>query len=88
MTLRDVTTGAGPAKFELSLVAGGVLLDTARFRPDHAYRVELRKGEAVLASVLIYLRPARGNGRVVFDTREASAPEADGELTTLDKGAL
>jgi hypothetical protein len=88
VTIRDVTAGVAPAKFELSLVAGGALLDKERFRPDHAYRVELHKGESVVGSALIYLRPARQEGRVSFDAREASAPDADGDLSTFDKGAL
>ena len=88
VTVRDVTAGVAPAKFELSLVAGGVLLDNARFRPDHAYRVEVRKGESVVGSALIYLRPAHRNGRVDFSAREASPTEADGDLPTVDKGAL
>jgi hypothetical protein len=86
--IRDVTAGAAPAKFEVSLVAGGALLDSARFRPDHAYRVELRKGESVLSSALIYLRPARQNGRVDFDARDTTATDGDGDLPTSDKGAL
>jgi hypothetical protein len=34
------------------------------------------------------LRPARQQGRVDFDAGEASATEADGDLTASDKGAL
>jgi hypothetical protein len=88
VTVRDVTSGVPSGKYELSLVGGGILLDTVRFRADHAYRIELRKGESVVGSALIYLRPPRQNGRVVFDTREAAKTDADGELGTFDKGSL
>jgi hypothetical protein len=88
LALRDVTGGMTAApRFELGFVAGGVVLDTARFRADHAYRLELRRGPVVLGSALIYLQPPRhGNGRVVFDDRDAAT--SDDELSTLDKGAL
>jgi hypothetical protein len=90
LVLRDVTLGsAGPRTFELALAAGGVTLDDARFRPDHAYRVELRRGTAVVGSALIYLQPSKRRGPVVFDDRETAAPSSSGdELPTTDKGAL
>jgi hypothetical protein len=89
VSLRDVTaTGASASRYELSVAAGGLTLDTARFRADHAYRLEVRRGTVVVGSALIYLSPPpRGNGRVVFDDRDTSAA-ADDELATSDKGAL
>ncbi len=89
LVLRDVTLGAtGPRTFELPLAPDGVLLDEARFRADHAYRVELRRGTAVVGSALIYLTPQKRRGPVVFDDREAGAPPTDDELGPSDKGAL
>jgi hypothetical protein len=89
VVLRDVTVGAtGPRLFELPLTAD-MLLDNERFRPDHAYRVELRRGTVVVGSTLIYLSPNRQRGPVTFDDREAGAPApADDELRTSDKGSL
>ena len=89
LVVRDVTLNAtGPRTFELPLAAD-ILLDNARFRPDHAYRVELRRGTTVVGSALIYLTPLKQRGPVTFDDREtgAAAP-ADDELRTSDKGSL
>src|SRR5690349_18203784 len=49
VVLHDVTLGAsGPRTFELAVATGGsVMLDDGRFRADHAYRVELRRGLTV-----------------------------------------
>src|SRR5437870_1298460 len=49
VSLRDVTAGA-PAvtRYDLSVVAGGMVLDSARFRADHAYRLEVRRGTVVV----------------------------------------
>ncbi len=91
LVVHDVTLGAtGPRSFELALTPTGVLLDVARFRPDHAYRVELRRGTTIVGSVLVYLTPAgRQRGPVVFDDREANGNAADdGELVTSDTGTL
>lgn len=89
LVLRDVTLGAtGPRVFELPLAADGVLLDESRFRADHAYRLELRRGATVVGSALIYLTPQKRRGPVVFDDRDAAAPSADDELGTTDKGSL
>ena len=91
LVLRDVTLGAsGPRTFELPLGAGAIVLDDARFRADHAYRVEVRRGTATVGSALIYLQPNKQRGPVVFDDRDtaAPAPAADGELQTSDKGSL
>lgn len=89
LVLRDVTLGAsGPRTFELPLAAD-MLLDDARFRPDHAYRVELRRGTVVVGSALIYLSPNRQRGPVIFDDHDASGPApADDELRASDKGTL
>jgi len=89
LVLRDVTLGAsGPRMFELPLAAD-MLLDDARFRPDHAYRVELRRGTVVVGSALIYLSPNRQRGPVIFDDHDASGPApADDELRASDKGTL
>ena len=89
LVLRDVTLGAGgPRTFEMPLAAD-MLLDDGRFRPDHAYRVELRRGTVVVGSALIYLSPSKQRGPVIFDDREAGAPApADDELRTSDKGTL
>ena len=89
LVLRDVTLGAtGPRMFELPLAADGVLLDEARFRADHAYRIELRRGTTIVGSALIYLTPQKRRGPVVFDDRDAAAPSSDDELGTTDKGSL
>jgi hypothetical protein len=90
LVLRDVTLGAsGPRTFELPLAAD-ILLDDTRFHPDHAYRVELRRGTVVVGGALIYLQPLKQRGPVVFDDREAGAPAAppSDELQTTDKGSL
>lgn len=89
LVLRDITLGAtGPRMFELPLAADGVLLDESRFRADHAYRLELRRGATVVGSALIYLTPQKRRGPVVFDDRDTAAPSADDELGTTDKGSL
>jgi hypothetical protein len=90
LSFRDVTGGMTAApRFELPVVAGGVVLDSTRFRADHAYRVELRQGQAVVGTVLIYLQPPRGGrGSVVFDDRDALGSTRDDELAPSDKGAL
>ena len=79
VSVRDVTTvGASPTRYELNVVPG-LLLDLARFRADHAYRVYVRRGTEVLGSALIYLQPPpRGNGRVVFDDRDTAKSAARG----------
>jgi hypothetical protein len=91
LVVRDVTLGAtGPRTFELPLAPGAIVLDDGRFRADHAYRVELRRGTVVIGGTLIYLQPVKQHGPVVFDDREAVAPAAasSDELQTSDKGAL
>lgn len=89
LVVRDVTLGAtGPRTFELALTPDGVLLDEARFRADHAYRVELRRGTTVVGGALLYLTPQKRRGPVVFDDKEATAPSGDDELGTSDKGSL
>jgi hypothetical protein len=90
LVFRDVTLGAtGPRTFELPL-APAIVLDDGRFRADHAYRVELRRGTVVLGGALIYLQPLKRRGPVVFDDREAVAPTAppSDELQASDKGSL
>ena len=91
LVVRDVTVGAtGPRTFELPLAPGAIVLDDGRFRADHAYRVELRRGTVIVGGALIYLQPLKQRGPVVFDNREAAAPGAppSDELQTSDKGAL
>lgn len=89
LTVRDVTAGMSAApRFELALVGGAVTLDETRFRADHAYRVELRRGTVVVGGALIYLSPPRRRGPVVFDDGEAAAPTSDDELAPSDKGEL
>jgi len=90
LALRDVTDGfAGAQRFELPLAGASVVLDPMRFRADHAYRVELRRGTTVVGSGLIYLQPPRrARGPLRFDDSEAAAPVSDDELTPSDKGAL
>lgn len=89
LVVRDVTLGAtGPRMFQLALTPDGVLLDEARFRADHAYRVELRRGTTLVGSALIYLTPPKRRGPVTFDDGEAAAPATDDELGTTDKGSL
>ena len=90
LVLRDVTLGAtGPRLFQLPLAAGAIVLDDARFRADHAYRVELRRGTSIVGSALIYLQPVKHRGPVVFDDGETAAPATSGdELQTSDKGSL
>ena len=89
LVLRDVTAGASPMRFDLPVVDGAVTLDDTRFRADHAYRVELRRGTAVIGGALIYLSPPRRNhGPVKFDDAEATRPDDHGELSPSDKGAL
>lgn len=89
LVVRDVTLGAtGPRTFELAMTPTGVLLDEARFRADHAYRVELRRGATVVGSALIYLTPQKHRGPVTFDDGETAAPAGDDELGTSDKGSL
>jgi hypothetical protein len=89
LSFRDVTGGMTAApRFELPVVAGGVVLDSTRFRADHAYRVELRQGETIVGTVLIYLQPPRGRSSVKFNDGEALGSTRDDELAPSDKGAL
>jgi hypothetical protein len=92
VSLRDVTAGSLAAtRYDLSFVAAGMVLDNGRFRADHAYRLEVRRGTVVVGNALIYLSPPpRGKGRVVFDDRDAtnSAAVSDDGLAPSDKGSL
>ena len=84
-SLKRLTT----QRFDLLVVDGAVTLDDTRFRADHAYRVELRRGTAVIGGALIYLSPPRrGRGHVSFDDADATRDDDRGELRPSDKGAL
>src|SRR5262245_37719617 len=41
----DVTAGAPPTKWTVFVTAGSLVFDEPRFIADHAYRVQLRRGE-------------------------------------------
>ena len=89
LVFRDVTAKVVGPRFELPLAGGSALLDDGRFRADHAYRVELRRGTVVVGGALVYLSPPRkSRGPVVFDDGDAARPDGDDELRPSDKGAL
>jgi hypothetical protein len=86
LRLQDVTAGATPATMEISLAGAAVVLDRDRFRPDHAYRIELRQGLRIVGAALIYLKPQPRNRSIRFDEREAAS--GDGDMAPLAKGTL
>jgi hypothetical protein len=86
LALKDVTQGAGSSSIQLTLGPAGILLDNFRFRADHAYQIEIRHGEQVVGSGVIYLRPPTRSSRVNFsdDDRLSEGPE----VAIYDKGRL
>jgi hypothetical protein len=86
--LLDVTAHAAPDKWLMPITHGGVVLDLARFRPGHAYRVEIRRGATTLETAYVYLSPPihRGPGRVTF-TADAD-PAGTDEIAIIPKSAL
>jgi hypothetical protein len=87
LRLSDVTVGAAPSTMELQVSGAAVLLENGRFRPDHAYRIELRKGMTVVGTAFIYLKPPPRQRAIRFNDKDTSA-SADGELVTIAKGTL
>jgi hypothetical protein len=88
LRLSDVTVGAAPSTMELNVAGKGVVLDPSRFRPDHAYRIELRQGLTVVGAAFIYLKPPpRQRGPIRFSDGETSAV-ADSEMAVVAKGTL
>jgi hypothetical protein len=55
--LDDVTPGATASKWTLPVSGDRIVLDAARFRPSHVYRLEARRDRVVLGSVFVYLYP-------------------------------
>lgn len=88
LRLVDVTAGAAPTTMELPVEGAAVVLDVDCFRPDHAYRIELRQGMKLVGTAFIYLKPLpRTRGPIRFDDHETGA-SADVEIATLAKGSL
>ncbi len=87
LRLHDVTSGAAPTIMEVLVEGKTVVLDRERFRPDHAYLIELHQGSKVVGAAFIYLKPPpRVRGPIRFESPEASA--ADTEMAPLAKGTL
>jgi hypothetical protein len=85
----DVTVGAPANKWTVAVVGDALMFDASRFVPDHAYRVELRRGARALGSALVYLYPPpekRGKQQLVFDSDEA--PADDDGIAVMPKSAL
>jgi hypothetical protein len=82
----DVTNGVSGMKWEVTLEDGAVRFD-ARFRGDHAYRVELRHGQKSLGAAFVYLYPPKmaRQQKVQFDDGDSAG---DGEMATLPKPTL
>jgi hypothetical protein len=90
--LADVTDHTTHDKWQVSLSDGTALLDAARFRAGHAYRVTVRRGAQIEVAGFVYLAPARGRGasRVEFEAREPETPEINNEdgIAIAPKSAL
>jgi hypothetical protein len=85
----DVTVGALANKWTVAVVGDALVFDAGRFVPNHAYRVELRRGARALGSALVYLYPPLDKGgkqRLVFDGDEE--PADDDGIAIMPKSAL
>jgi len=93
VVLVDVTA-PNHEKWVLAVQAedGPLTLDGARFVGGHAYRVEIRRGAAIVDRALVYLYPARGgkNTRVEFDVDGADsiASNSEDDIRLTPKSAL
>jgi hypothetical protein len=67
-----------------------LLLDSARFRGGHAYRVEVRRGTTLLVEGLVYLYPGRVGhpGRVELELDEDDAQASEEGIAIAPKSAL
>jgi hypothetical protein len=74
---RDVTPNVAGARWTLPVTGARLVLDGARFLPDHVYRLELRRDRRALGTALVYLYPppAERVTRVNLD----DAPGSDGD---------
>ena len=82
----DVTTGVTGMKWEVALADGAIRFDE-RFRADHAYRVEILKGQKSLGAAFVYLYPPKvaQKQRVKFEETDLLG---DGEMATLPTPTL
>ena len=87
--LSDVTANATPDKWVIAVAAGQVMLDAARFRAGHAYRVEVRRGATTLKTSFVYLYPPRGraSSRMIIDA-SGDTESASDEIAIAPKSAL
>jgi hypothetical protein len=85
----DVTAGAPASKWMMAVEAGALVFDGRRFMADHAYRVQLRRGNLPLGSALVYLYPAKmgAKSRVSFGDDETHPDDDDG-IAVTPKSAL
>ena len=83
----DVTGGTSGAHWQVTVADNALRFDAARFAPDHAYRVELRRGLRTLGVAVVYLYPpkAEKQRRVEF-ADDARGP--DEEMATIPKPTL
>jgi hypothetical protein len=91
----DVTPGTQARTYNLSISAGEVLFDRARFVGGHAYRVQLFVDGRAGASGFVYLvaeGPAkvapRTTQRVRFDAEEPAPAKSADEIQPIKKSPL
>jgi hypothetical protein len=87
--LRDVTPDVAGARWSVPVTTARLVLDGARFLPDHVYRIELRRDRQALGAALVYLYPppAERVTRVNLDDKPAAGTDDIG-FAPLPKGRL
>jgi len=83
-SLFDVTDGVSPTKWVVPVVDGALALDAERFVAGHAYRVELRGGDATI----IYLYPPKQSRASHVDLSDDESPASDDGIAITPKSAL
>jgi hypothetical protein len=83
----DVTGGTAGAHWQVSVDGNALKFDAARFAPDHAYRVELRRGLRTVGVALIYLYPPKAEKQKRVEFAD-DARGSDDEMATIPKPTL
>ena len=92
VNLIDVTAGAAPVKYVISLdsaeAPGVVVLDNDRFVAGHAYRVELRDHEGGVQQGHVYLVPPKQVSTAKVSFSDSDEGSSDDGIRVRDKGSL
>lgn len=77
-------------KWIVAVDGGSLLLDSARFRGGHAYRIEVRRGPSLVEEGFVYLYPTSTGraSRVEFELAEGAEPLAATDIAITPKSAL